>query len=414
MEETRLKSALFVDFDNVYGGLNSLDPQQADAMADEPWKWLRSLLERAGSQARRDVLVKRAYLNPAGRVMNREGSWTYFSTIRPRLTRAGFEVIDCPSLTAAGKNAADIRIVMDVLSYMARDVHYDEFIIASSDADFTPLLYQLRADDRRIIVVAAGQTSTAYSEVADAVLDIGKLLESGDLASSEQGELVEDVPIAAESTSSPVQRSGTAESQAAQAAISYVQGQDEPILLAPFAQDLRALLGPIEEMKEWFGYGTFGKFLQSTSSNLVIEGHYVWDQTRHRPPEEQNVVLPEAIRRICTVTDLPRLASHEWTALFAVMARYARENEFNLTQCTAWCRDNLDEAGMRIGRAQISYVVRASLYGGQPLNSDPTPTEEQVRSAVLQATLARARAISLNLVEDEEDELRAWLSGAES
>ncbi|MCY4101647.1 MAG: NYN domain-containing protein, partial [bacterium] len=216
--QTRLKSALFLDFDNVYGGLNGLDPEQAEAMADEPWKWLRHLLEQAGPQVSRDVLVRRAYLNPAGRVQNREGTWTYFSTIRPRLTRSGFEVIDCPSLTAAGKNAADIRIVMDVLSYMAKNFRYDEFVIASSDADFTPLLYQLRADDRRTVIVAAGQTSTAYSEVADAVLDIGQLLEAGKLSLSDWQEVIEGDSVLIETSSGHAGSSGSAQSEAVSAA----------------------------------------------------------------------------------------------------------------------------------------------------------------------------------------------------
>jgi len=137
----RIKSALFLDFDNIYGGLHALDYEQANAMANEPWLWLERILKRASSDRKRDVLVKRAYLNPAGRVVNRDGSRQYFSSIRPQLTRSGFEIIDCPSLTSTGKNAADIRIVMDVLEYLSRSSGYEEFIIASSDADFTPLLH---------------------------------------------------------------------------------------------------------------------------------------------------------------------------------------------------------------------------------------------------------------------------------
>jgi len=407
--KTGLKSALFLDFDNVYIGLNELDSQQAAEMAEEPWQWLRRLLEHAGSQVKRDVLVRRAYLNPSGRVSNREGTWTYFSSIRPRLTRSGFEVIDCPSLTAAGKNAADIRMVMDVLFYMSKDTKYDEFIIASSDADFTPLLYHLRADNRRTVIVAAGQTSTAYREVADAVIDIGVLLEAGTLSHSNQKEVLEEISMNAETASHTAKSMSDDALVVADEALSYIQARDEPVLLAPFAQELLIEFELSEDSDGWFGHRTFSKFLQSINPNLQITGHYVWDKRRHRDPAEQNIELPDSIQRICKITDLPRLEKHEWNAIFAVLARYSSTKNFNLTECTAWCRDELDGEGIKIGRAQISYVVRSALHGDQPLNMMPAPTLEQIRSAVARATIARTRAANPNLSDEEENEFREWL-----
>ena len=56
----------------------------------------------------RDILVRRCYLNPRD-----------FYKYRPSYTRAAFSVIDCPSLTAAGKNSADIYMVMDIIDHDA-------------------------------------------------------------------------------------------------------------------------------------------------------------------------------------------------------------------------------------------------------------------------------------------------------
>ena len=92
------------------------------------------------------------------------------------LTSAGFEVVDCPALTARGKNAADIRIVLDVVDAMSGVVRYDEFVIVSSDSDFTPLMHRLRAADRRVVAVAAETSSSAYLSVVDEVLTTGDLL----------------------------------------------------------------------------------------------------------------------------------------------------------------------------------------------------------------------------------------------
>lgn len=410
MTSIRLKSALFVDFDNVYGGLHSLDPSQAASMASEPWEWLKNLLARAQPRVSRDVRVRRAYLNPAGRVANPDGTWTYFSSVRPQLTKSGFEVIDCPSLTAAGKNAADIRIVMDVLDYMAASMRYDEFIVASSDADFTPLLYRLRADDRRTVILAAGQTSVAYREVADSVLDIARLLEDDKLSWPEDAGDVEgeQPPITIVAASD---RDGDREQQAVvESALSSVQSRDEPILLSTFALELRTAHGPLQGFDNWFGHGTFGKFLLAANPGLVIEGHYVRDPGRHGSVGDDGSTVPDLIHRVCKLTDLPRMRSDEWSLLFGTLARYASENDFSLTHCTAWCRDELQAAGHSIGRGQVSYAVRAALYGGQSLGSIPPPTAEEIREAVLQSTIVRCRSLGLNLSETEEEVLRAWLA----
>lgn len=409
--QDRIKSALFLDFDNIFGGLHALDAEQADDMADQPWQWLENVLEQVDSEGKRDVLVKRAYLNPAGRIKNGDGTWRYFSSIRPQLTRAGFEIIDCPSLTSSGKNAADIRIVMDVLAYLDRSCRYDEFIIASSDADFTPLLYRLRAEDRRATVIASGQTSAAYQQVADAVLDVGELLEAGILSASEIGEKSGQVSLPA---ASPVIHEKTRteqESAAVTTATSCIEASDEPVLLSTFAKELRDSLEPSKELDNWFGYRTFGKFVQSISDKFVIEGHHVWDTTRHGMPVDRDISLPDTIRRICNETNLPRLSTEKWEALFVVMAQYAQENDFNLTHCTAWCRDKLRDQDIAIGRVQISYVVRSSVYGGQPLNSIPSPSDTQIRDAVLRAAVARAQAVHLTLTEEEEAELSDWMGG---
>ena len=440
MFRERLKSALFVDFDNVYGGLHSLDPSEAEEMASEPWLWLGNLLEQTSGNISRDILVRRVYLNPAGRVSKPDGTWRYFSGVRPQLTKSGFEVIDCPSLTAAGKNAADIRIVMDILNYMTSNTRYDEFIIASSDADFTPLLYRLRAEDRRTVVVAAGQTSVAYREVADSVIDIGRLLEDGKLSSSEVidiGRLLEGGKLSSSEDMGPHPSTrshldtpaDTKDEQVdlvdnidgdrekklvVESALSHIRSCDEPILLASFASELRNLHESRVDLTNWFGTGSFGKFLLSIAPDLTIEGHYIRDPARHRARSDDASTLPELIRRICALTDLPRLTSEEWSALFIALAHYAAENEFNLTQCTAWCRDHVQQSGLTIGRGQVGYVVRASLYGGQPLNSMPPPTAEQVRMAVLQSTIARCRSLGLNLTNAEENELSEWLQNRDS
>ena len=112
------RSALFIDFDNFFGGLLGTDPAAALRAVENPGPWLRALATGldAAHPTRRWLLL-RCYLNPGGSVQDpRDPSKRiYFSTFRPFFTQAGIEVVDCPSLTRGAKNGADIRIVVDAI-----------------------------------------------------------------------------------------------------------------------------------------------------------------------------------------------------------------------------------------------------------------------------------------------------------
>ena len=113
-----VRAAIYVDFDNVFGGLFKLDPEAAIQFASDPGSWLARLSTTLTVEAPRRWLVLRCYLNPAGWVTHvdaaGEPARLYFSRFRPAFVRAGFEVIDCPRYNAT-KNGADIRIVVDAV-----------------------------------------------------------------------------------------------------------------------------------------------------------------------------------------------------------------------------------------------------------------------------------------------------------
>lgn len=149
------RTALFIDYDNVHSNLNS--KQASDTFIREPARWLDWL---TGGDRR--ILLRLAYLNP-GYVI---------PEARLNLLRAGFRVVECPSLTVKGKSSADVRIAIDVLDALAQtDPRYDEFILLSSDSDFTPLLQRVRERDRRTSILALGPAVVAYAAAADEVID---------------------------------------------------------------------------------------------------------------------------------------------------------------------------------------------------------------------------------------------------
>jgi len=172
----RIKTALFVDFDNIYVGLDKIDPEAAQSFATYPARWL-SWIEQgmpsrengAGAQTQqRAILIRRCYLNPK-----------LFYNFRPYFTRSAFSVVDCPPITQRGKNSTDIQMVMDILDLMTHPTRFDEFIILSGDSDFTPVLLRLRAHDRRTAILTIGPIAPAYRAASDLVVSSDSFIEDG-------------------------------------------------------------------------------------------------------------------------------------------------------------------------------------------------------------------------------------------
>jgi hypothetical protein len=170
---TQMKSALFIDFDNIYITLENQDKQAAEKFATNPDRWL-GWLERqlpmnypGSTFTSRRILIRRCYLNPNS-----------FSEYRPQFIRSACEVIDCPPLTAQGKTSTDIHMVMDMLDALNHDTYFDEFIIFSGDADFTPVLLKIRKHARYSAVLSVGYSSPAYRAACDQLIKENAFLET--------------------------------------------------------------------------------------------------------------------------------------------------------------------------------------------------------------------------------------------
>jgi hypothetical protein len=169
---THMRTALFVDFDNIYLGLQREDPVAAEQFATDPTRWLSWLQDKLegtqqeGGNRKRKILFRRCYLNPS-----------QFGRFRPYFTRSAIEVVDCPPLTSGGKTSADIHMVMDILDTLSHPTRFDEFILLSGDADFTPVLLRLSKHDRRSAILAIGPASVAYKAACDLLIDQDTFLE---------------------------------------------------------------------------------------------------------------------------------------------------------------------------------------------------------------------------------------------
>ncbi len=130
------KIAVFVDYDN----------QQLDVFA------LIELLRERGR-----VVIRRAYAD-----------WVTKQSYRKAVVQAGFELIDCPKVTATHKNAADIRLAVDCLSISYDNDDIEIYVFVTGDVDFVPLINKLRTMGRETIVVSsAGSAAELLQQACD-------------------------------------------------------------------------------------------------------------------------------------------------------------------------------------------------------------------------------------------------------
>jgi uncharacterized LabA/DUF88 family protein len=412
---TPVRSALYLDFDNVYSGLTKLDPEAAVAFAQNPGLWLDKLRDRLTVDGPRRWLILRCYMNPSGWVPEAGSSdRQYFSKFRQSLTSAGFEVVDCPRLSNT-KNAADIRLVVDALDALAAEVRYDEFIVASGDSDMTPLLVRLRADDRRITLLSPFDAVEALASVADRLINGPQLLE----LLQEQPVEPDEVPHETVSVTSNGNGHANDRERFGELIRSRYDSAVEPLNLSALAQEVHDQVGPAAKTSEWFGNGSFARAISRLSlPNAEVGGHHLWDTTRHQSPQPSSgpapaaVTLPEPVARVSAALRVPRLASTAWPEIAGVLADYASTHHFNMTEATAWSRDRLVERGRNVGREAVGFAVRATAYGGQPLYLDPAPGRGAIIEAVISNILSRAAAAELDLGDDEAETIRSWFRGA--
>lgn len=409
-----MRSALYLDFDNVFSGLRELDPLAAERFATDPGAWLRRLSEISGSGARRRWLVLRCYLNPGGNVqMGTERR--YFSRYRAAFVRAGFEVVDCPRYNAT-KNGADIRVVVDAIDALSTEPVCEEFIIASGDSDMTPLLQRLRRADRRTLIMSPLDAAEAYISIADQVLNGHQILalvqgESIDLDDDASEEITPEGDGAAHPGPVSAHSSGAYASFRSIVSREY-GGAAEPLNLASLAQQVRTELGADAIGPNWFGLGGFSRALSSLNlPGLIISQHLLWDGDRHQAPEggTQKVPVPEPIERLGELMNLPRLPQDWWPAVYGALSDYASEHTFNMTQCTAWSRDRLSDYGLRVSRQHIGFVMNGAARGGSPLYQDPPPSAEEIGEAFVRSVLKRIDSSETVFSEDDLAVVREWL-----
>jgi hypothetical protein len=404
-DRRQLRSALFIDFDNIYSGLQDLDPTAARTFATNPAalvSWLEAGGEDWSGAFRRRFLVKNCYLNPEAHRNYR----SYFAS-------AGFRVVDCPSLTRQGKSAADIHLVLDVVDSLEHRTRYDEYIICSADADFTPLMARVRSHDRRTVMIATGPASAAYQAACDETLTAIELVEAFDAGRSgaprpsggNDTSLRDELPI----TDSVL----AAAADAVRRAVSEARGALGGAAAAAAARGA----APQVAANRWGGAG-FSAFLAQQAPDLTLiptdSGGMVIDP-EVRSAESVMAELgqeDDLPARVCRVTKVPRLDSDQYAEMFAELADLSADAP-PLSQIGVEVRERAAERGFSVPRSATNFVVQGLIYAGTDPRSGARSAVEFAR-AWRDNVLALCERAGLELSADDRVELDRWLLAGSS
>lgn len=416
-----LRSVLFVDFENVHLGLNALGADIGAAFAEQPNKWVEWLESGGEGQdaVRRRFLTKCVYLNPHPH-----------RDMRAVFIRSGFRVVDCPSLTAAGKNSADISMALDIVDALAADVRYEEFVIVSADADFTPVLHRIRAMDRRATLVAGSNASPALRAVADVFVSADDLAaEMRPATDGADGEASADDPTPSADDATPSDRDdalapdaatagGVSQSELARALArvrALVEASDVPVVSARAAQ-VALDEAPNLKATRWMGKGSFRGFLAGQLTELSYVPHpqpgYVLDPRRHhvdQVPGERRERLSPLLERVCFVTDTPALTSEEYGELFRALADHLQRQPFSLTETSKAVRDATALAAVPVARHAINFVLKGLIYAHVDL--DGGHDARHLADAWARNVLELARGAQMSLDDDEREQVERWVTG---
>ncbi|WP_068805454.1 NYN domain-containing protein [Thauera phenolivorans] len=433
-----MKSALFVDFDNVYSGLRKLDQASADRFARRPQEWMNwiidslALPEHVAEGARRRVLVRRCYLNPQA-----------YQRFRPSFNLAGFEIIDCPALTGEGKTSTDIHMVLDIVDLLQHEAHYDEFIVFSADADFTPVLRKLRRWDRRTTVLAIGFPSAAYRASADLLIDQDEFMRAA-LGFRDEDEAVAPVgatAVAAAEFSVAMPAASPAEGLIEPPTPAEASDADEgPAVVRLIREAVTAAAEPVacgrlaslvlashpELAADWKGRGSFRRYVEHLAPAGVAfdwsdSGGRAYDPAR-QPLADRIVQGPQldwgdfadllpAARQVHEVTGVPLLHPDKYRQVFAALAQDLGERPFELNETSKRVRDRCREAGNGVSRADVTFVVRGLLFRGHvfgegrdDVGSLSRKLADNVRSLCLREQMVIDGAL--------DSAIRRWIAGA--
>ncbi len=135
MTESRLKIAVFIDFDNIEIGVKSTLSAPFD---------IGVVLEAV--KERGEVVTKVAY-----------SDWKRAGDYSRQLSQHAIRMVQRNLTPGGDKNGADINLALDALEMAFTHDHINAFVIVGGDSDFITLVEKLKQYDKKVFVVGGRQ-----------------------------------------------------------------------------------------------------------------------------------------------------------------------------------------------------------------------------------------------------------------
>ncbi len=141
-QDTRLRIAVFIDFDNIEIGVKNTLGASFDAGLV-----LEALKERG------EVVAKTAY-----------SDWQRSAVHSRQLTQHAIKMVQRNVTPGGDKNGADINLALDALEMAFTLPHINAFVIVGGDSDFISLVEKLKQYDKKVFVVGGRQFTSAIMQ----------------------------------------------------------------------------------------------------------------------------------------------------------------------------------------------------------------------------------------------------------
>lgn len=158
-----VRSAVFIDFDNIIGRVGTGFVDRIDAWT----AWIEAGAFADDGRRRRRILERRVYWNAPN-----EGYRKLFEA-------RGYEAFSCPSRVEGKRSAADMVIALDAYELTFSNPRIEEFVIFTTDTDFVALVEKLTQRAKRTVAFANEKdvSFTIYNDFADHVIGLSQLRE---------------------------------------------------------------------------------------------------------------------------------------------------------------------------------------------------------------------------------------------
>lgn len=249
--------AVYWDFENIHAAVYENSGEQVKPYRETFFERqpeavsIAAIMEYVSSQG--TVCLNRAYAN-----------WEPMRKYSRPLQEWSVDLIQLYPASKSGKNAADIRLSIDIIEDMASHPHIDTIVLIAGDSDFIPVVRKVREKGRRIIGIAEQKSTNSNLVKSCHEFKFYKTLVGQVKAGAEPAPAADETPRAAGLTLKQAQK-------LAEAAMGRVMAQSgEPSVHKSALKQMMLRLDPSFD-ESVYQFSSFTAFIKSCSNRLVEE-----------------------------------------------------------------------------------------------------------------------------------------------